>query len=55
MSLNKETKPNQFYFKQFSLVLVHSLYAKTVLFQAVQFRISSLFEYQNSSISINSV
>ena len=33
----------QFYFKQFSLVLVCSLNVKTVLFQAIQFSISTQF------------
>ena len=33
----------QFHFKQFSLALVRSLDAKTVLFQAIQFSISTQF------------
>ena len=48
-------------FKQFSLVLnskdlvYKQLNIKTVLFQTIQFSVSTQFKYQNCSISSNSV
>ena len=55
----------QFYFKQFSLIWVHSLsktflfqviqFSQTVLFQIIQFSLSIQFRCQNSSISSSSV
>ena len=45
----------QFYFQQFSLALVRGLNNKTVLFQAIQFSMSTEFKCQNSYISNDSV
>ena len=44
-------KKNQFYFKWFSLAWVHSLIIKTLLFQAIQF--SQTFLFQTNHYSIN--
>ena len=35
----------QFYFKQFILAAVHNLIVRTILFQTIQFSISTLFSF----------